>query len=160
MQKNFPSFFRKVFFFHRPCANLLDFSSSLICLSESAFSQRSRSLPTLKVAPRSAAGPGPRRSTRPRSRLEATRSVYNMLTFHLTRPGSPGTDLNSGPVARERGAATTRPFHSGRAAGGAAGGATAPIAALMAEPRGSTAPAQNATQESAPAPRAPLLQLC
>lgn len=65
MQKNFPSFFRKIFFFHRPCANLLDFSSSLICLSESAFSQRSRSLPTLKVAPRSAAGPGPRRSSVP-----------------------------------------------------------------------------------------------
>lgn len=60
-QKKSPSFFRKIFFFsHCPCANLLDFSSSLICLSESAFSQLSCSLPTLKVAPRSAAGPGRR----------------------------------------------------------------------------------------------------
>lgn len=59
VQKNFPSFFRKIFF-HRPCANPLDFSSSLICLCESAFPQLSCSLPRLKVAPRSAAGPGPR----------------------------------------------------------------------------------------------------
>lgn len=116
VQKNFRSFFRKIFF-HCPCANLFDFSSSLICLSESAFSQRSCSLLTLKVAPRSAAGPV--RGT-PRVLLPAggkARCVYNMLSFHLTRPGSRCTDLNSGATVRECGAVTTWPFCSDRAGG-------------------------------------------
>ena len=99
--KIFPAFFRKIFF-HRPCANLLDFSSSLICLSESAFSHCSSSLPTLKVAPRSAEGP--RTRALHVSLLPAggkTRSVYNMLSFYLTRPGSRYVYLNLGPIVRE-----------------------------------------------------------
>lgn len=99
--KFFSAFFRKSFF-HRPCANLLDFSSSLICLSESAFSQCSSSPPPLKVASRSAEGP--RTRALHVSLLPAggeMRSVYNMLSFHLTRPGSCNIYLNLGPIVRE-----------------------------------------------------------
>lgn len=52
--------------------------------------------------------------------------VYNMLTFHLTRPGSLCTELNMG---RERGAVTTWPCCRDRAVGRAAGGCSdAPVA--------------------------------
>lgn len=54
--KFFSAFFRKSFF-HRPCANLLDFSSSLICLSESAFSQCSSSPPPTQSRFKVSGGP-------------------------------------------------------------------------------------------------------
>ena len=99
--KIFPAFFRKIFF-HLPCANLLEFSSSLMCLSESAISQHSSSLLRLKVAPRAAASPRPRAPHV--SLLPAggnMRSADNMLHFHLTRPGSRYISLNLGPTVRE-----------------------------------------------------------
>lgn len=88
VQKNFRSSFRKIFF-HCPCANLFDFSSSLICLSESAFSQCSCSLLTLKVAPRSAAGPGPWHSTCPAPSWRQSALCLQYAQFPLDEAGKP-----------------------------------------------------------------------